>query len=436
MTETSVRALAANVLVAVLRDGVYLNNALRQLDPDTHTGRDAALIQELCYGSLRFQPRLEFWLSRLLQQALQQRDLDIHALLLTGLYQLTETRIPAHAVLNETAEACRHLRKDWAVKLVNAVLRRFLREQASFQSDLPNNPEAFYAHPQWLIDQMQADWPKDWQSILAAGNQRPPLTLRTNRRLVTRDALLEEFAAAGITAQPCEFSADGLILATPLHVETLPGFASGKFSVQDEAAQLAAELLDVQPGMRVLDACAAPGGKTCHLLERHADVGEVVAVDIDVERTGKIHESLGRLGLSAKVMKADALHPDHWWDRQPFQRILLDAPCSASGVIRRHPDIKAHRRPQDISVAVALQARLLAALWPLLASGGKLLYVTCSVFRMENANQILAFLASQVNAKPQELNTRWGVSAFPGRQILTGQSGMDGFYYACIEKTD
>lgn len=436
MAETSVRALAAKALVAVLRDGVYLNKALHQLDTDTGTGREAALIQELCYGSLRFQPRLEFWLGKLLQQPLKQRDLDIHALLLIGLYQLTEMRIPVHAVLNETVEACRHLRKDWAAKLLNAVLHRFLTEQASLQSDLPNNPEAFYAHPQWFIEQMQADWPRDWQSMLVAGNQRPPLTLRANRRLLTRDALLREFAAAGITAQACEFSADGLVLAMPLPVESLPGFASGKFSVQDEAAQLAAELLDVQPGMRVLDACAAPGGKACHLLERYPDAGEVVAVDIDMERTGKIHESLGRLGLSAKVITADALRPDGWWDRQPFQRILLDAPCSASGVIRRHPDIKVHRGPQDISAAMALQARLLAALWPLLASGGKLLYVTCSIFCRENAEQILAFLGAQINAKPQELNIRWGVSAFPGRQILTGQNGMDGFFYACIEKTD
>ncbi|MGA9854851.1 MAG: 16S rRNA (cytosine(967)-C(5))-methyltransferase RsmB [Gammaproteobacteria bacterium] len=436
MTETSVRALAANVLVAVLRDGTYLNKALRQLDPDTRAGRDAALIQELCYGSLRFQPRLEFWLSRLLQQPLKQRDFDIHVLLLMGLYQLTEMRIPAHAVLNETAEACRTLHKHWAVKLVNAVLRRFLRELSGFQSDLLSNPEASYAHPQWFIDQMQADWPKDWQAVLIADNQRPPLTLRANCRLTTRDTLLEEFAAAGITARPCKFSADGLILATPLRVEVLPGFASGKFSVQDEAAQLAAELLDVRPGMRALDACAAPGGKTCHLLEHYPDAAEVVAVDIDAERTDKIHENLGRLGLSAKVITADSLHPDDWWDRQPFQRILLDAPCSASGVIRRHPDIKARRSPRDIGAAVALQARLLAALWPLLASGGKLLYVACSVFHMENADQIQAFLAAQVNAKLLEFDTSWGVSAFPGRQILTGQDGMDGFFYACIQKTD
>ncbi|MDE2091463.1 MAG: 16S rRNA (cytosine(967)-C(5))-methyltransferase, partial [Gammaproteobacteria bacterium] len=216
--KTSVRAIAANVLVAVLRDGVYLNSALQQLKPTTHTGRDGALIQELCYGTLRFQPRLEFWLTRLLQQPLKQHDLDIQALLLMGLYQLTEMRIPAHAVIMETVEACRHLRKGWAVKLVNALLRRFQREQPVFQSELSNNPEAFYAHPQWLITRLQADWPQDWQAVLMAGNQRPPLTLRANRRLITRDALLEEFASAGIAAQPSKFSVDGLVLATPLHV--------------------------------------------------------------------------------------------------------------------------------------------------------------------------------------------------------------------------
>lgn len=435
MAKISVRAIAATVLVAVLRDGLYLNSAMRQLKPATLEGRDAALLQELCYGSLRFQPRLEFWLARLLQQPLKIRDLDIHALLLLGLYQFTEMRIPVHAAFKETAEACRYLHKDWAVKLVNAVLRRFQREQAGLQAELSKNPEALYAHPKWFIEHIQADWPQDWESILVADNQRPPLTLRVNHHLVTRAALLEEFAANGIMAQPCEFSADGLVLATPLNMETLPGFAAGKFSVQDQAAQLAAGLLDVQPGMRVLDACAAPGGKTCHLLERYPDAGEVVALDNDAVRVGKIHENLRRLGLSAMVLTADAVHPGDWWDRQAFQRILLDAPCSASGVIRRHPDIKAHRRPQDVSAAVVLQARLLAALWPLLARGGKLLYATCSVFCEENTEQARAFLKAHADAKPLGLNARWGVSKLPGRQILTGQNGMDGFYYACMEKT-
>ncbi|MGH8283544.1 MAG: 16S rRNA (cytosine(967)-C(5))-methyltransferase RsmB [Gammaproteobacteria bacterium] len=429
----SARAVAANVLVTVLRDGRYLNNALRELRPTTLPARDAALVQELCYGTLRFQPRLKFWLAQLLQQPLKDRDLDIHVVLLSGLYQLTEMRVPPHAAVQETAEACRHLHKQWAVKLVNAVLRRFQREQARFQSALPQHEEALYAHPRWMIEQFRASWPEDWQPILEANNKRPPLTLRVNRRVTTRDALMAEFAAAGICAQVCVHSADGLVLTTPLNVETLPGFSAGKFSVQDEAAQLAAEIMDVQVGMRVLDACAAPGGKTCHILERHPDA-DVLALDNDATRIAKIHDNLQRLGLKADVRAADAGVPDDWWDGHPFERILLDAPCSATGVIRRHPDIKARRHPQDVAAATVLQARLLAALWPLLARGGKLLYATCSVLSEENALLLRSFLAMQHDAKAVVLCAEWGVSAAPGRQILTGEGGMDGFYYACLEK--
>jgi 16S rRNA (cytosine967-C5)-methyltransferase len=435
MVRMSARAIAARVLADVLYDGVHLHSALREHAQAIQSGGDAALIQELCYGTLRFQPRLEFWLGELLPRMLKRRDSDVHTLLLLGLYQLTEMRVPEHAALKETVEACRYLRKHWAVKLVNAVLRAFQRQRAVFESELCKSPEAYYAHPHWLIQRIQSDWPNDWQSILAAGNQRPPLTLRTNQRLITRAALLKEFASSAIVAQPCKFSAEGLVLAWPLKVEALPGFASGKFSVQDEAAQLAAGLLDVHPGMRVLDACAAPGGKTCHLLERYPDAGEISCVEIDRQRAEKIRENLSRLHLSARVIVADAANPDGWWDGRVFERILLDAPCSASGVIRRHPDIKAHRRPQDVSAAMALQARLLAALWPLLARGGRLLYATCSVFRQENADAIRSFLGMRVEAKELELEAQWGVNAFPGRQILTGQGGMDGFYYACMEKT-
>jgi 16S rRNA (cytosine967-C5)-methyltransferase len=435
MADISARAIAAKVLVAVLRDRMYLSTVLSGLKLATLDARTAALVQELCYGTLRFQPRLEFWLARLLQQPLRSRDLDIQALLLLGLYQLVEMRVPPHAALKETVDACRYLHKDWAVKLVNAVLRSFQRKQVELESELATNPEALYAHPEWFIKRVQADWPQDWQAVLAAGNQRPPLTLRTNRRVSTRATLLEEFSAAGIAARPCIFSADGLVLATPLHVENLPDFVAGKFSVQDEAAQLAAELLDVQPGQRVLDACAAPGGKTCHLLEHYADVGEVLALDNDAARTEKLRDNLRRLGLPAKVMTADAATPEVWWDRRPFERILLDAPCSASGVIRRHPDIKARRRPQDIGTATALQARLFAALWPLLARGGKLLYATCSVFREENSNQLRAFLEAHTDARLLQCEVEWGKDAFPGRQILAGQNGMDGFYYACVGKT-
>ncbi|MHB8424437.1 MAG: 16S rRNA (cytosine(967)-C(5))-methyltransferase RsmB [Gammaproteobacteria bacterium] len=434
MATTPPRALAAQVLTSVLQDGVHLSAALRQRVPSMPSARDAALVQEFCYGTLRFRPRLEFWLSRLLQQPLKARDCDIHVLLLMGFYQLAEMRVPTHAAVQETAEACRYLRKEWAVKLVNAVLRRFQREQVRLQAGLSGNEEALYAHPRWLMQRIRADWPQDWQAILHANNSRPPFSLRVNRRATTRADVLGEFTAAGMLARPGDFAADAIVLAQPLNVEMLPGFAAGKFSVQDEAAQLAAELLGVEAGMRVLDACAAPGGKTCHLLECCPDAGEVLAIDSDAARTGKIHENLRRLGLLARVIVADATRPDTWWDGRPFERILLDAPCSASGVIRRHPDIKSHRNSQQVSAAVTLQARLLAALWPLLARGGKLLYATCSVFSAENARQMEAFLTQHVKARPAEICAAWGVGAGPGRQILTGAGGMDGFYYACMEK--
>ena len=433
---TPVRALAARVLAEVMRHGVKLGDALHNNAAHAHVVHDAALLQELCYGTLRFQARLEFWLASLLRQPLRARDMDLQALLLLGLYQLSCMRIPAHAVVKETVEACRHLRKAWAVKLVNAVLRGFQRQQAALESGVCGNPAAEYAHPLWFIERVQADWPAEWQALLAANNQRPPMTLRANHRRITRDALIEKFTSHAITAQACRHSGDGLLLAAPVDVQALPGFGDGEFSVQDEAAQLAAELLDVQPGMRVLDACAAPGGKTCHLLERNPELGRLLALDIDAQRVGKIHDNLRRLGLTAEVRQADALQPDDWWNGQCFERILLDAPCSASGVIRRHPDIKSRRRQQDLEASAAQQRRMLEALWPLLACGGKLLYATCSVFREENDGCILAFLETQSDAKlsPMSRQADWGVDTLAGRQVLTGQDGMDGFFYACLEK--
>ncbi|MDE2459923.1 MAG: 16S rRNA (cytosine(967)-C(5))-methyltransferase RsmB, partial [Gammaproteobacteria bacterium] len=339
-----------------------------------------------------------------------------------------------HAAVKETVEACRQLSKPWAVQLTNAVLRRFQREQMQLLADLPQHQEARYAHPHWLLERVRHDWPEHWQEILEAGNQRPPLSLRVNRRRCTRAGLLAELEAAGIAARRCEYSADGVIALEPFDVRTQPGFSAGHFSVQDEAAQLAAELLDVRAGMRVLDACAAPGGKTCHLLERCPDA-QVLALDHDAARAERIHENLQRLGLSAEVRVADAGQPQGWWGGRPFARILLDAPCSATGVIRRHPDIKAHRRAAEVQAAAVVQARLLAALWPLLAPGGKLLYVTCSLLFEENAGQMDAFLAGRADARALPITAAWGIESPPGRQTLPGQSQMDGFYYACLQKT-
>lgn len=434
MSGAATRALAAQVLVAVLRDQTHLTTALKQLRPANLAARDAALVQELSYGTLRFQPRLEFWLARLLNKPLKASDLDVHALLLIGLYQLVAMRVPAHAAVKESAEACRTLGKLWAVKLVNAILRRFQREQPQLEAAADKDVAARYLHPRWFIERLQRDWPDQWQDILAANNARPPLSLRVNRRVTRRDAVLQQLTAAGIAARAGTLSDDAVILSVAMDIESLPGFAAGALSVQDEAAQLAAPLLDVQPGMRVLDACAAPGGKTGHILETCPGVGEVVALDSDPLRSARIRENLERLGLQATVLVADAGQPAGWWDGRPFERILLDAPCSATGVIRRHPDIKARRRPQDANVAAELQARLLAALWPLLAPGGKLLYATCSILPEENADQIAAFLAAHGDAGAVELPGVWGMPAGAGRQILPGQHDMDGFYYACLSK--
>ena len=426
------RVLAVQALVAVLGDGRTLTQAADREAARLGDPRDAALMKELCYGTLRFLPRLEAWLVRLLERPLKAADLDVKLLLLLGLYQLAYLRVPAHAAVQQTVEASRALDKSWAAGLVNAVLRRFQRERAEIEAGA-DGPEARYAHPRWFIDQLKADWPEHWQTILTAGNERPPMTLRVNRRRRTRDAYLAELTAAGIGAKACVHSADGLTLDSALDVAVLPGFAEGRCSVQDEGAQLAAGLLDVQDGMRVLDACAAPGGKTCHLLELQPGLS-LQAVEQDGKRAGRIRDNLARLGLEAELKVADAAAPAGWWDGRPFDRILLDAPCSASGVVRRHPDVKARRTPEEVAAAAGLQARLLDALWPLLAPGGKLLYVTCSVFRRENVSRLEAFLAGKPDASALPLDPDWGVAAGPGRQVLTGEGGMDGFYYACVQK--
>ena len=428
------RVLAVHTLLRVLQDGLTLTQALEQVAKESVDLRDAALVSELCYGCLRWQPRLEALSSRMLERPLKAADRDVQILLLLGIYQLSAMRVPAHAAVQQTVEGCRLLGKEWAAGLVNAVLRRFQREQKELEAAVESDPVARYAYPRWFIEELRQDWPEHWQTMLDAGNGRPPLTLRINRRIVTRDAYLEVLMEKGIAARACRYSEDGIVLDAPMDVDALPGFVEGHCSVQDEGAQLAAMLLDTGPGMRVLDACAAPGGKTCHVLERHADLEEVVAVELEAKRATRIAENLERLGLRAKIKVADAAQTGQWWDGVPYERILLDAPCSASGVVRRHPDVKARRTPGEVAVAAGLQARLLAALWPLLAPRGKLLYVTCSVFQRENARQLEAFLAGHGDAEALPLVADWGVAAGPGRQVLTGEGGMDGFYYACLHK--
>ncbi len=466
------RHIATQVLTQVIGERHSLSDSLDNYLPRLDDRRDRALAQALCYGVLRWLPRLQALLPLLLRKPLKAKDCDIQVLLLMGLYQQLYLRIPPHAAIAATVEVTRSLKKTWATGLVNAVLRHFQRKRDALLTAIDNEPSAKLAHPPWLLKRLQRDWAKEWERIVEANNAHPPLTLRVNTRSKSRDTLLEHFREANIAADPTPYTACGITLESPTHpllkgeidlsqkedlsqkrkvppfikkemgekemgekggIYNLPGFSQGWISVQDGAAQLAAELLDVPTGARVLDACAAPGGKTAHLLE-HYDITLLLALDNQPARIDKLAETLRRLHLSAEQRCADASQPETWWDGSPFDRILLDVPCSGSGVIRRHPDIKYLRQPSDITGLAAQQKRLLEALWPLLKPGGKLLYITCSVFAEENHLQIQDFLATQPDACETKLAVKWGHALPYGRQILPGESDMDGFYYACLKK--
>lgn len=426
------RSAAARVIQQVLGEGRSLASAL----PPALAGlapAERGLTQELCYGTLRFAPRLEALAARLLDKPLRARDGDVHALLLAGLYQLLYLNVPPHAAVSLTVEATARLKKDWARGLLNGVLRRLQREQEALLAAVDTSESAALAHPAWLLARLQEDWPEHWRAIAAANNTRPPMTLRVNHRQGSREEYLKRLHEAGIVAAPAPHAPEAVTLTTPLAVEQLPGFATGAVSVQDAAAQLAAGLLQLAPGQRVLDACAAPGGKTGHILETCPEV-ELLALDSEAERLERVTENLARLGLGAELRAGDAGEPQSWWDGRPFDRILLDAPCSGTGVIRRHPDIKMLRRPEDIAQLARQQARLLRALWPLLAPGGILVYATCSILKAENSAQVAAFLEEETQAAELPIAADWGQAAGAGRQILPGENGMDGFYYAILGK--
>ncbi len=426
------RALAARVVQEVLVRSRYLDAALTEV-AIAAAPRDAALIQEMSYGTLRWFHRLAAIAALFLDKPLKAKDQDVYALLLVGLYQLQFMRVAPHAAVSETVEAVTALKKPWAKNLLNACLRAALREEARVQAAIAANPEAVFSHPVWLMEEIRRGWPADRENILAANNERPPLVLRVNRRHQSRDQYLARLAQAGIAASAHPFGDAAVVLASPMAVNELPGFTQGDVSVQDAAAQLAAPLLDVLDGERVLDACAAPGGKTGHLLEHAAGI-ELVALDREPARVKLIEENLARLGLTAKTLVGDAANPADWWDGRPFDRILADLPCSATGVIRRHPDIKLRRRPEDLPRLIATQEQILDGLWPLLKPGGKLLYATCSILPVENEDRMTAFLRRHPDAAEDALPTDAGRARTIGRQILPGETGMDGFYYARLRK--
>ena len=394
--------------------------------------QDKALIQELCYGTLRRLGPLRATVKKLLIRPATDPQLD--ALLWVALYQLRHGSAPAHAVVDNAVEAATRLQVTSAKGLVNAVLRFYLRNRATIDAESPPTDEARYSHPQWWIDLVRKEYPVAWREILNASNSRPPLTLRVNRRKSIRDGELRNFVAEGLAGRP--IGADGIIVQDPRNVFALPGFSDGRVSVQDAGAQLAQPFLGAEDGMRVLDACAAPGGKTMHILE-HTRC-ELIALDRDHRRLGKIWENLARLGLSATTKQADAGNLSTWWDEKPFDRVLLDAPCTASGVMRRHPDGKWLRRPGDIAQFAQQQHRLLEALWQVVKPGGRMLYVTCSIFSEENEVRVADFLSRHSDASRRALPWPQGLRRHGEGQLLpadgSGEDNHDGFFYALLEK--
>ncbi|WP_195707006.1 16S rRNA (cytosine(967)-C(5))-methyltransferase RsmB [Vibrio metoecus] len=423
----NVRAAAASALYQVVDLGQSLSNALpaaqQQIRP-----RDHALLQEICYGVLRQLPRLESISQALMEKPLKGKQRVFHFLILVGLYQLSFMRIPAHAAVGETVEGAQDLKGPRLRGLINAVLRNYQRDQERLDAQATSHDAGRYGHPGWLLKLLKESYPEQWQQIVEANNSKAPMWLRVNHQHHTHaeyQALLEQ---ADITCTPHSQAEDALCLETPCDVHQLPGFADGWISVQDAAAQLALTYLAPKAGELILDCCAAPGGKTAHILERTPD-SQVVAIDCDETRLKRVQENLQRLQLNAQVICGDARYPQQWWQGEQFDRILLDAPCSATGVIRRHPDIKWLRRADDITALAELQREILDAMWQQLKPGGTLVYATCSITPQENCLQVKAFLertpeASLVGSDPAQ----------PGRQILPGEESMDGFYYAVLSK--
>lgn len=433
------RAAAATAVHAVVAGGRSLDAAL----PAAESGLPAsehALLRALTYDTLRRWWSLNARLETLLARPLKKRDRVVQALLATGLLQLARMRVPDHAAVGLTVEATRHLNRPRLAGLVNGVLRSAQRQSdasaraASTDGSAPQ--EARFDHPTWIIERLQRDWPDDWESILAASNARAPMWLRVNARRQTVESYLDSLEQP---ARHLAGLAQALCLESPVDVALLPGFESGAVSVQDGAAQLAAPWLLGDGGRRLLDLCAAPGGKTAHLLELAPADATLTAVDVAAERAARIEETLARLGLAATVLVADASEPGDWWDGEPFDRVLLDAPCSATGVMRRHPDVKHLRRPGDVAGLARLQAALLEAAWTVLAPGGRLLYVTCSVFADENDAVVSRFLEAHGDANEKHLLPNNNIEALmrrksAGFQVLPGTADLDGFYFACLDK--
>ncbi|STX52661.1 16S rRNA m5C967 methyltransferase, S-adenosyl-L -methionine-dependent [Legionella busanensis] len=420
------RLNALHVLLKLLNNKVSLTQLLQN---DTE---HASLTKAICYGVCRHYYRLEAIANHLLTK--KPKQLDVWLTVLIGLYQLNYLNKPEYAVVQETVGMLDKERKSWAKGLVNAVLRRFCREKETILASLTKQAKFIYGHPEWFVKQVKEDWPNDWQTILTNNDAHPPMSLRVNQQRIDRGAYLEHLKQAGFNAKAHTYSSVGIELDVPCDVYELPGFTEGHIAVQDEAAQLAAPLLMLKPNLRILDACAAPGGKTCHILESEPHLQECVALDIDAKRLQRVQDNLSRLGLKATLCQGDVLDLDAWWDGQFFDRILLDAPCSAMGVIRRHPDIKLLRTQAEVAAVVKLQAALLQKIWYVLKPGGILVYATCSILKQENAEQIANFIRGQADACYIMEKQPWGVATGYGYQLLPGIDNCDGFFYSVLRK--
>jgi 16S rRNA (cytosine967-C5)-methyltransferase len=429
----ALRALAARSVLAVLAEGRSLKAELADVLPQIADARDRALFEAICFAVLRHRRRYDFVLSHWLARPMRERDYIIHCLLLCGLAQLDALKLSPHAAVGATAEAARDLGRTALVGLVNALLRRATREPLPESDDRAVRS----SHPDWLVAMLANDWPDELESILANGNIAAPLWLRVNERQLSRDAYQTLLGNAGIAADAPAFPPQALRLVERAPPETLPGWRAGAVAVQDGAAQLAVEALAVTPGERVLVACAAPGGKCAQLAARIDASGSLLALDVDERRLRRVRATLRRLQLegdNVELIAADAMRPGPWAGERRFDAVLLDAPCSATGIIRRQPDVKWHRRADDIPALVAQQAQMLDALWTVLAPGGRLVYATCSLLNDENERQVAAFLARTPDAHAVALDARFGRASGAGRQRLPGEDGMDGFFYALLRK--
>ena len=420
-------------LQGIIGQGLSLPAAIRQLIVKPKTEPDLAFIKATIFGVLRNYFTLEKTLLSLLNSPLRPKDSDIKMLLISALFQAKYMHVPAHAVSSVNVDAARFMRKKWACGLVNAVTREFLRSGLKLSYLNPNTDS--FEHPTWIVDAIKRDWPMQWKQILCENNIHPPMTLRVNVRKTTRSQYIATLMQHDIEALPTRHSEQGLTIVKPKSVSELPGYEKGLFSVQDEAAQLTHKLLDLKKHHRVLDACAAPGGKTTHLLE-HVEGNQVTAIDSGEQRLIKLKENLARLKLSCRIINQDATDPSSWWDDNLYDRILLDSPCSATGVIRRHPDIRFHRKLVDLRSVTLIQHALLRNLWPLLKVGGKLLYVTCSVMSIENDRSVETLIKNNNNVDIEDIIIGCGLKKKYGVQILPGESNMDGFYFSLLKKNE